>query len=211
METNYSNIIHKNLSKRYEALPAQFEHDLDARREGDRFCFRAFGEDCCLGPEGITLSGNPVDDPKALLVSLYALHAHPEPVQIEPLKAFRELPNSMPYQGAFATNSEKVLIPYVSLIKEKRASIHKLFSGKKDSREHGGDFSLLLFPLPKIALCYIFYLPDEEFPASATCLFSANAVSFMPLDGLADVAEYTSRKMIEICKDADRASKETVA
>jgi len=52
--------------------------------------------------------------------------------------------------------------------------------------------------LPKIALCYIFYLPDEEFPASVTCLFSNNARLFMPLDGLADVAEYTSRRIIEI-------------
>ena len=60
-----------------------------------------------------------------------------------------------------------------------------------------GDFSFVLLPLPKISLCYSFYLPDDEFPASATCLFSANALSFMPLDGLADVAEYTSRKIIE--------------
>ena len=60
----------------------------------------------------------------------------------------------------------------------------------------GGDFSFILYPLPKIALCFIFYLPDEEFPASVTCLFSANALSFIPLDGLADVAEYTSKGII---------------
>ena len=41
-------------------------------------------------------------------------------------------------------------------------------------------------------------LPDEEFPASVTCLFSANALSFMPLDGLADVAEYTSKEIIRL-------------
>jgi len=52
-----------------------------------------------------------------------------------------------------------------------------------------GDFSLVLFPLPKIALYYIFYLPDDEFSASATCLFSANAVSFLPVDGLAGFVE----------------------
>ena len=38
----------------------------------------------------------------------------------------------------------------------------------------------------------------EEFPASITCLFSANALSFIPLDGLADVAEYTSNKIIQV-------------
>lgn len=62
----------------------------------------------------------------------------------------------------------------------------------------GGDFFFLLFPLPKIALCYIFYFPDEDFPPSVTCLFSFNAPRFMPLDGLADVAEYTTKGIIEL-------------
>ena len=62
----------------------------------------------------------------------------------------------------------------------------------------GGDFSFVVYPLPKIALCYIFYDPDEDFPASVTCLFSNNARRFLPLDGLADVGEYTSRKILEI-------------
>jgi hypothetical protein len=60
---------------------------------------------------------------------------------------------------------------------------------------------LVLYPLPKIALLFIFYLPDEDFPASATCLFSANAISFLPLDGLADMAEYTSRSLIALISD----------
>ena len=53
-------------------------------------------------------------------------------------------------------------------------------------------------PLPKIVLCYIFYAADEDFPASATCLYSHNAHRFMPVDGLADVAEYTSRVILTL-------------
>jgi hypothetical protein len=62
----------------------------------------------------------------------------------------------------------------------------------------GGDFSFVVHPLPKIALCYIFYDADEDFPASVTCLFSNNAHLFLPVDGLADTGEYTSKKIIEI-------------
>jgi hypothetical protein len=47
-------------------------------------------------------------------------------------------------------------------------------------------------------LCYIFYRADEEFPASVTCLFSNNAPDFMPIDGLADVGEYTSKKILAL-------------
>jgi hypothetical protein len=45
-------------------------------------------------------------------------------------------------------------------------------------------------------LYYIFHLPDDEFPASVTCLFGANVMDFMPLDGLADVAEYTAKRIM---------------
>ena len=171
---------------------------LHAEKRGEHFYFRAFGEDCCLGPDMITLSDKPIVDPRAVLISLYAIHASPEPIRLEPFKSFRDFPNSMPYQGAFSANSERVLVSHVPLINEKQQNIRNVFNGRDGLSGSGGDFSFILFPLPKIALCYIFYLQDEEFPASITCLFSVNALSFIPLDGLADVAEYTSNKIIQV-------------
>jgi len=47
-------------------------------------------------------------------------------------------------------------------------------------------------------LYYIFYHADEDFSASATCLFSNNALSFLPVDALADTGEYTSKRIIEL-------------
>ena len=38
----------------------------------------------------------------------------------------------------------------------------------------------------------------SDFPASATCLYSNNANRFMPTDRLADVGEYTSRKILNL-------------
>ncbi len=198
MSTNYEKIIHENLSVFYAQLPREdVETCLGAESKGDVFGFRAFGVDCRISPNGITLSGETVVDPKGLLISLYAVHSGPDQLQIEPLKAFKDFPGSMPYQGAFSANSERILVSHVPWIREKQENIKTTFDGLDGPPGVSGDFSFILFPLPKIALCYIFYLPDDEFPASATCLFSANALSFMPLDGLADVAEYTSRKIIE--------------
>ena len=104
----------------------------------------------------------------------------------------------MPYHGAFTMNSERVLVPHVSRIKDAKENISKLFQGKTPPQELAGDFGFILYPLPKVALCYIFYSADEEFPASCSCLFSANANNFMPIDGLADVGEYTSKTIIAI-------------
>jgi hypothetical protein len=199
--TNYEKIIGKNLSRLFAQLPHDIETSLGAQRKGDNFYFRAFGEDCCLGPEMITLSGKTAVDPRALLISLYSIRANPETLQLEPFKSFRDLPDSMPYQGAFRAHSEKVLVTYVLRIRKKQQTIIDAFEGQDGLPGLGGDFSFVLAPLPKIALCYVFYLPDEEFEASVTCLFSANALCFMPLDGLADVAEYTSRKIIRLVKE----------
>ena len=201
MTSNYAKIIRENLTRTYQNLLENLEKSLPAVKKENFFYFRAFGEDCCLGPEGVTLSGKPQEGPKGLLISLYANHSKPDPIQLEPFQSFKDLPGSMPYQGAFISNSERILVPYVLLIKENQQIILDAFHGGRGSEGIAGDFSFILYPLPKIAICYIFYLPDEEFSASATCLLSANALSFMPLDGLADVAEYTSKTILTLLAD----------
>ena len=200
MTSNYGKIIKDNLTRIYANLPEKLDKALPAERKGNVFLFRAFGQDCSLEPEKTTLGGSPETGPKGLLVSLYATHVNHEPIQLEPFKAFKDLPGSMPYHGAFSANSEQVLVPHVAQIRKDHDVILGVFSGEMGPEGVAGDFSFVLYPLPKIALCYIFYLADQEVPASVTCLFSQNALSFMPLDGLADVAEYTSKAIIQLIK-----------
>jgi hypothetical protein len=200
MTTNYERIIRDNLAFAYKDGDKRLEETLPARREAGHLVFSAFGEKCSLVPASISFSGKIDAGPKALVVSLYAAHSNSGALALEPFKAFKDLPGSMPYQGAFTVNSERVLVPHVLEIKEKSGVILHCFPGQIHPAGAAGDFSLLLYPLPKIALLLIFYLPDEEFPASATCLFSSNALSFMPLDGLADVAEYTAKAIIGLLR-----------
>ena len=201
MATAYEKIIRENLTRAYETGEFRLEERLPATRIGGQVVFNAFGEECSLEPDGIAFSGKPDAGPKGLIISLYAAHSHPGPVILEPFKAFKDLPGSMPYQGAFTANTEKRLVPHVLKIKENMTRIAQTFPSQSPPAGGAGDFSLLLYPLPKIALLFIFYLPDEDFPASATCLFSANALSFMPLDGLADLAEYTAKALIGLARD----------
>jgi hypothetical protein len=203
MTTHYEKLLLANISEAYRESASDLHERLPARKEGSVHHLRAFGEDCCVTPESVLFSGTPDTGPRGLLLSLYARHVGPEPIRMAPFKAFRDLPNSMPYQGAFSANCERRLIPHVPRIRVLSEQIKAAFEGGDGAPSLGGDFSLLLFPLPKIALTYVFYLPDEEFPASVTCLFSANALSFMPLDGLADVGEYTSRRLAEMASRSD--------
>lgn len=196
MATNYERIIRDLLERLYRERHDDLEGHLPAERRGNRFFLKAFGKPCVISPDLISLAGVPASGPEGLLVALYAIHSRADPIRLVPFKAFKDLPNSMPYHGAFAANTERVLVPYVASIKKYQHHITKVFDGTEGLPEQGGDFSFVLYPLPKVALSFIFYLQDEEFPASATCLFSCNALSFMPLDGLADVGEYTAKAII---------------
>ena len=198
MTDNYARIVENNLEKLYGNIPADFEGAVGAAKKGDEYFFRAFGKNCRIAAGGIYLDGEKQTGVTGILISLYALGANPAPFVLTPFKAFKEFPGSMPYVGAFASHTEQWLVPHVPRIKETRQGIIKAFGGADAAFDVGGDFSFTVYPLPKIALTYIFYEADEDFPASVTCLFSNNANRFMPMDGLADVGEYTSKKIVHM-------------
>lgn len=197
MTENYLQIQKEYLLKTWSRGTDGLTECLPARFDGRSLQFQAFGEPCEIFPDEIMLGGKPVIGPEGILVSLYAHYVKNEAVQIKPLKAFKQFPGGMGYQGAFLTNAEKALLPHVPVIHKHKEEIAERFSGHMNSDAPRCDFSFTLYPLPRVALYYIFNLPDDEFPASVTCLFSANALSFMPVAGLADVAEYTAKKIIK--------------
>ena len=198
MKSNYQIIIEQNLK-------ALFADDLQERAaamvadwNGRFLAFKAFGAQCRMTPEGIFLGDQLQTGPTGIILSLYALHAIAEAFQLEPLKAFKEIPNSTPYAGAFTSHTEQILVAQVDRIIDHRQLIMDRLDGYEAPAQMGGDDALVVRPLPKIALCYIFYAADEDFPASTTCLYSNNAPAFMPVDGLADVGEYTSREILAL-------------
>jgi Domain of unknown function (DUF3786) len=198
MSNNYAKIVQVNLKKLYGNLPADLADALPARQNGDSFLFEAFGETCEIRSDGIFLGEVQQTGVIGILISLYALNTGLETCLVEPLKAFKDLPNSMPYAGAFVTHTQQILVPHVEKIQISADRIIETMNGCKTPSKVGGDFSFMVYPLPKIALCYIFYEADEDFPASVTCLYSNNAISFLPIDGLADVGEYTSKKILTV-------------
>ena len=198
MNNNYAKIVRDNLKKLFENLPPDLADALAAQRNGDAFLFEAFGEKCEIRSDGIFLGEVWQTGVIGILISLFALHATRETCLVEPLKAFKDLPNSMPYSGAFVTHTQQILVPFVEKIRESASRIVGTLNGCEAPSGVGGDFSFMVYPLPKVALCYIFYEADEDFPASVTCLYSNNALSFLPIDALADVGEYTSKKILTL-------------
>jgi hypothetical protein len=196
--SNYAEIIKKNLEQLYSPIAADLADRLPAQQIEDGFILSAFGESCKIGPQGIKLGDTDETGPKGVIISLYALQASLVSCQLTPFKAFREMPDSMPYVGAFASRTERVLFDQIDAIEQHAERIAERLEGTPGSDSDAGDFSLIIYPVPKVALNYIFYRADDDFPASVTCLFSNNAATFLPTDALADTGEYTSKKILEI-------------
>ena len=128
-ETSYRRIILGNLDRIYMRLPKDLAGKLNAARHGDDFHFEAFGERCRIHPDGLCLGGMEEDGPRGVVISLYALHAAEGAIRDDPPIAFRELPGSAPYVGAFKSRTEKVLMPFVPEIAEARERIASALSG----------------------------------------------------------------------------------
>ena len=196
MTDNYTQIAQANLQRLYRNLPEDLAQNLPGEQIGRQFRFTAFGEDCVIDPSGITLGGREGNPILSILITLYALQTCPDACVLTPFKSIKEIPNSMPYVGAFTTHTEVPLVRCVEPMRTSLATIMAALNGAIAPPETGGDFAFVVYPLPKLALCYVIYEADEDFPASVTCLFSNNAERFLPVDGLADVGEYTSKKIM---------------
>ena len=198
MTNNYGRLIIDNLAQVYSNKGDGLASGLMAEQQDDCFIFNAFGKKCVVEPGRISLDGREEAYVTGLLISHYCLSACPDRCLLQPLKALKEFPDSARYLAILKTHTERLLVPHVHRIKAAVSGIVAAFNGEITTPQTGGDFSFVIYPLPKIALCYIFYEADDEFPASAKCLYSNNADKFLPMDGLVDLGEYTSKAMLEM-------------
>lgn len=197
-QSNYTAIIDQNMTALFSRDLNQRSSAMGAETDGSELAFNAFGGVCRMAAGGITLDDEPQTGPLGIILSLYGLHAVSEPLRLQPFRAYKDFPDSMPYVGAFASHTEQILVPAVESIHRHQDKVLGALHGEPAPADMGGDRAMVVQPLPKIKLCYIFYDADEDFPASVTCLYSNNADRFLPMDGLADVGEYTSRGILDI-------------
>jgi hypothetical protein len=195
---NYAKIIKDNLGRLYQDMPDDLDRLLPGRYQDKQVILKAFGSCCRIGSDAITVGDQTETGVIGILISLYALHANAAPCIPTPFKAYREFPDSMPYAAAFTSHAEQILVPHIDKIEANLGLIFETLNGEPGTGFEGGDLSFVVRPLPKIKLHYIFYFADDEFPASATCLISNNALAFLPIDALADTAEHTSKKIIDL-------------
>ena len=102
MLDNYAMLVQKNLDRLYAHLPEDLANNLPGKRDGSRFVFTAFGEQCVIEPKRITLGETQHSSVFGILISLYALHACSDICVPTPFKSF-----NTDFREAFLINARK--------------------------------------------------------------------------------------------------------
>jgi hypothetical protein len=189
-----------NLEKLYGQDVNGLEKRISARREGDEFHFKAFGQSCRLTKNGVYMDDVLDTEWAGVLVSIHALNAGEEDVQLYPLQSFKEIGGTVAHGDNWVAYGEKGLTDHAGAIHGAMDRIIAAFDGFDNKGRDGarGDFSFTLYPFPKVPQFYNFYLADDEFPASVKCLIASNAKAFLPVSTIGDVAYVTAKKMVEM-------------
>lgn len=134
---------------------------------------------------------------QALLLH-YLTTANGAPVQ-DKFISFKELPDGVIYTDPFY---RRAIEPMLKVF----GSDHELFlrvAGKLGGVKRDlGDVSVTIPVLPKVAITYVMWVADEEFPATGNILFNASAPNYLPTEDYAVVASNVVYKMAGMAREA---------
>lgn len=131
----------------------------------------------------------PIKDQALLLHYLYT--ANGAPVQNKFI-SFKELPDGAIYTDPFY---RRAIEPMLKVF----GNNHELFVGLAEKlggiKQTLGDVSVTIPILPKVAVTYVMWSADDEFPATGNILFDASAPNYLPTEDYAVVASNVVYKM----------------
>ncbi len=108
---------------------------------------------------------------------------------------FRELPHGHFYFRAFQGYTGDELVRRLD-----SAGLRKAAERAGGKPVPLGDLGYEFRPLPLIPIAVVWWEGDEEFPPKASLLFDANAVRYLPTEGLAILGRLLCRRLIKLAE-----------
>ena len=134
-----------------------------------------------LSGEVKPLTGADVSIHHRVLFLHYLCHANGTPLTGEWI-TFKELPGGQIYIEPYQKRTIKPLLKYFGQRIEKFMELASSLGGEKASF---GDASIIMRPLPRVPLGFIFWEGDEEFPPRANIIYDAAAKNYLPTEDYA--------------------------
>jgi hypothetical protein len=154
-----------------------------------------FGDTCTIKDDGIYRGDSKLDTIGSILVLRYFLTAGDDPLR-NAWVAYRDFKDGAQFASYIKANIEDVLAKRFAgkqaLLRERLQAI----GAAVYRSEAKPDVAAALHPFPRVPLLVIFWDKDEEFDASFQFLFDESAESFLDMEALAVLLEYTCQKLI---------------
>jgi hypothetical protein len=154
-----------------------------------------FGEPCLVKEDGVHRAASSLDTTGSILVIRYLLTAGDEPLR-NAWVPYRDFRDGARFASYIKANIEDRLAKAFTGKKELLQERIQAIGGVMYRSESRPDVAAALYPFPKVPLLLIFWDKDDEFDASLQFLFDRSAESYLDLEALAVVLEYTCQKLI---------------
>jgi len=109
---------------------------------------------------------------------------------------FRDLPGSMPYDGAFRANVESVLEQNVPEIIRRKDELMSRFDGYEAVGFSSSDFAVVFQVFPRVDCLVLLSEGDDEVGPGAKLLFSSKAQNYLTTESLAAIGETLTRRLV---------------
>ncbi|HZD60319.1 MAG TPA: DUF3786 domain-containing protein [Anaerolineae bacterium] len=110
---------------------------------------------------------------------------------------FRDLPGSMPYDGAFRANVESVLERNVYEIIQRKGDMIEKYDGYDAVGFTTSDFAVVFQVFPRVDCLILLCEGDDEIGPGAKLLFSSKAHHYLSTESLAAIAEALTRRLVD--------------
>ncbi len=154
-----------------------------------------FGAACTVKEDAVYKGSSRLDTIGSILVLRYLLTAGNDDLR-NAWVPYREFKDGAQFASYIKANIEdrlaKAFAGMKGLLQERLQAI----GGVTYRSEARPDVAAALYPFPRVPLLIIFWDKDEEFDASFQFLFDKSAASFLDMEALAVLLEYTCQKLI---------------
>jgi hypothetical protein len=127
-----------------------------------------------------------------LLILHYLVTAKGTPLRNEPV-SFKELPDGMVYYPTFYKRAIRPILNKYGASPEKLDAAASAIGG---ASAHQGDTSVIIQAFPRVAVTWVLWRGDEEFPAEGTILIDRGIQDYLPSE---DIAVLCQNIAIKLC------------
>lgn len=154
-----------------------------------------FGRNVSAREDGVYIDNARLDTVGSILVVRYLLTKGDEPLR-NAWVPYRDFKDGARFASYIKANIEDRLAKAFAGKKELLKERIQAINGVMYRSESRPDVAAALYPFPKVPLLLLFWDKDDEFDASLQFLFDRSAESYLDLEALAVLLEYTCQKLI---------------